>query len=68
MKYLLIFLSLIPICSYAKTVRVRAHITRKGHYVAPSTRTSPDHTRLDNWSTQGNTNPATGKLGRKRAY
>lgn len=36
-----------------------------GTYVAPSHATNPNHTKADNWSTQGNFNPYTGKPGTK---
>lgn len=34
-----------------------------GKYITPHYRTSPNKTRLDNWSTKGNYNPYTGKKG-----
>jgi hypothetical protein len=34
-------------------------------YVMPHYRTSPNWTKLDNWSTKGNYNPYTGKKGYK---
>jgi hypothetical protein len=46
-------------------VRVKAHVTKSGTYVAPSKRTAPDKSRNNNWSTKGNTNPYTGKDGTK---
>jgi hypothetical protein len=42
-------------------VSVRGHTTAKGTYVAPHFRTGPNSTRIDNWSTRGNSNPFTGK-------
>lgn len=51
-----------PIC-YAKTVRVKGSFTKTGTYRQPSVRTSPNKTKLDNWSTKGNVNPYTGKKG-----
>jgi hypothetical protein len=48
----------------ARPTHVRGYI-RHGHYVAPHFRTSPDHSRLNNYSTKGNTNPFTGKSGHK---
>ena len=47
------------------TVSVRGYTTSKGNYVAPHYRTSPNNTRIDNWSTRGNVNPFTGKSGTK---
>ena len=46
-----------------KTTRVRSTVTKKGTYVAPHSRTTPNKTQRDNWSTKGNTNPTTGKNG-----
>lgn len=39
-----------------------------GTYVAPSYRTKANDTRLDNFSTKGNTNPYSGVKGYKPAY
>lgn len=44
---------------------VRAHVTKKGTYVAPSHATNPDQTKRDNYSHKGNVNPYTGKEGTK---
>lgn len=54
---------------FASSVRVRGY-TRKstGTYVYPSRRTSPNHTKIDNYSTKGNYNPYTGKVGHSKAY
>jgi hypothetical protein len=53
----------------AKTVSVKGYFkpsTMK--YVAPSYRTSPNKTKLDNYSTKGNYNPYTGKSGTANPY
>jgi hypothetical protein len=53
----------------AKTVSVKGYYkpsTMK--YVAPSYRTSPNKTKLDNYSTKGNYNPYTGKSGTANPY
>lgn len=52
----------------ASGVRVRGYTTRRGTYVAPSHRTSPDHTRTNNWSSRPNVNPYTGRVGTKNPY
>jgi hypothetical protein len=44
---------------------VRGHVTKRGAYVAPSHATNPNGTKVDNYSTQGNVNPYTGKEGTK---
>lgn len=52
----------------AKT-RVRGYYKpRSGIYVQPHYRSSPNRSRLDNWSTKGNFNPYTGKSGTKSPY
>ncbi|WP_250623314.1 hypothetical protein [Pinirhizobacter soli] len=48
--------------------RVSGYVTRRGTYVAPHVQTTPNHTRLDNFSTKGNFNPYTGKFGTKPAW
>lgn len=53
----------------AKSVRVRGYYKPStGTYVAPAYRTSPNRTKLDNYSTRGNYNPYTGKTGTKSYY
>lgn len=39
-----------------------------GTYVAPHYQTNPDNSRMNNWSTQGNTNPFTGQAGTQNPY
>ncbi len=51
------------------TTRVSGHVRRDGTYVQGHTRTSPNSTNWDNYSTKGNTNPYTGSTGtRARDY
>lgn len=52
----------------AKTVGVKPHITKHGVYVPHSYRTSPDKTKMNNYSTKGNVNPYTGKAGTVDPY
>lgn len=54
--------------SEAKSTRVKSGITKTGTYRPPHLRTSPNKTKVDNWSTKGNYNPYTGKQGTKKAY
>jgi len=49
-------------------VHVSGHVTRSGTYVAPSYRTAPNRTKMDNWSSKPNVNPYTGKEGTKDPY
>lgn len=44
-------------------VRVRGYIKSNGTYVAPHYRSSPDSSKLNNWSAKGNYNIYTGKKG-----
>ncbi len=53
----------------AKTVSVKGYLKPStGRYVAPSHKTSPNKTKIDNYSTKGNYNPYTGKAGSKNPY
>jgi hypothetical protein len=46
-------------------VHVRDYEKRNGHHVDAHERTTPDHTKINNWSTKGNVNPTTGQPGTK---
>jgi hypothetical protein len=52
----------------ADTVHVRGFTTKNGTYVAPHVRTSPDSSKLNNYSTKGNVNPYTGQTGTRSPY
>lgn len=47
-------------------VQVRGHVRKDGVYVPPHTRTKANSTETDNWSSQPNVNPHTGKKGTKK--
>lgn len=49
-------------------VRVRGYTTKSGKYVAPHYRSAPDRSRFNNWSTIGNVNPYTGRVGTQNPY
>src|ERR1043165_321754 len=49
-------------------VHVRGYTRKDGTYVPGYDRTAPNDTKLDNWSTEGNINPETGKPGTKNPY
>ncbi|MDD4974113.1 MAG: hypothetical protein PHY93_07160 [Bacteriovorax sp.] len=51
--------------STSSVVHVRGYRTKRGTYVRPHYRSRPDHSKLNNWSTRGNINPYTGKIGTK---
>lgn len=62
-------ISAIPAIAEARrpsTVHVKGHWRSDGTYVAPHTRTSPNKTTIDNWSTAPNVNPWTGKQGKEQ--
>lgn len=46
-------------------VFVSGYTKRDGTYVQPHYRSSPNGTPSDNWSSRGNQNPHTGKVGTK---
>lgn len=52
----------------ADSTYVRGHLRNDGTYVQPHYRTTPDSSRLNNWSTQGNYNPYTGRAGTVDPY
>lgn len=52
----------------SSVVHVSGHVTKNGTYVAPSYRTAPNATKVDNWSSKPNVNPYTGKAGTKDPY
>lgn len=67
MKWIsLLLMSLMFVASTFADTAVRGHVRKSGTYVAPHMRTNPNNTKLDNYSTRGNTNPYTGKRGTKR--
>ncbi|HZF62739.1 MAG TPA: hypothetical protein VEZ52_14115 [Desulfovibrio sp.] len=60
---------LIAVDASAKgTTSVKGYTKKNGTYVAPHQRTAPNNTKMDNYSTKGNTNPYTGKAGTKDPY
>lgn len=51
--------------SAQQTTQVQGHFKQDGTYVQGHTRTTPNSTTTDNFSTKGNHNPYTGKKGTK---
>jgi hypothetical protein len=47
---------------------VNGYTRKDGTYVAPHHRSSPDNSKLNNWNSQGNTNPYTGAQGTQNPY
>jgi len=53
----------------AKVIRVKPYYKPSiGKYIQPHYKTSPNKTKLDNYSTKGNINPFTGKKGYASPY
>lgn len=48
--------------------KVKGYIKNNGTYVAPSYRSNQNDTKIDNYSTQGNYNPYSGKSGTVNPY
>lgn len=66
---LFIILSSFSASVEARTIKVKSYYKPSSmKYVAPSYRTSPNKTKLDNYSTRGNYNPYTGKKGTLNPY
>ena len=51
-----------------KSTHVDGYVKKDGTYVAPHYRSAPNDTKLDNYSTKGNSNPYTGKEGSVDPY
>ncbi len=61
---LLIFsFTLLNATSAEAVQKVKGYTTKKGTYVAPHFKQSPNKSKFDNFSTKGNINPFTGKKG-----
>lgn len=56
-----------PLASMAQ-VHVNGYTKKDGTYVVPHMRSSPNQTKLDNYSTRGNVNPYTGNQGTVDPY
>lgn len=65
-RLLLILALALPL--YAQRPKtVKPYVKKNGTYVQPHVKTTPNKTRVDNYSTKGNTNPYTGKKGTQPA-
>lgn len=63
MKRFIISLLILTAGTASAQVHVNGYTKKDGTYVAPHERTAPNSTKADNYSTQGNVNPYTGKEG-----
>lgn len=58
-------LALVAVSAQAKDTYVSPHVTRDGRLVEGHFKSTPNDTKLDNYSTKGNVNPYTGQAGTK---
>ena len=63
MKLILATALILSVGAASAQVHVNGYTKKDGTYVAPHERTAPDSTKLNNYSTQGNVNPYTGRAG-----
>jgi hypothetical protein len=56
-------LAIVTTISFAKDTYVKGYYRNDGTYVQPHTRSAPNNSYNDNWSTSPNTNPYTGAQG-----
>lgn len=54
--------------SYSSPTRASGYLKSNGTYVQPYYKTTPNKTKIDNYSTKGNYNPFTGKTGYKKLW
>lgn len=62
----LLLLLLLSFGAVAGDVYVNGYYRQDGTYVEPHYRSAPNQYKFDNYSSQGNTNPYTGKRGYER--
>lgn len=67
-KIALAVLALCAVRAFAQDHYRNGYVRKDGTYVAPSYATNPNNTRTDNYSSQGNVNPYTGKAGTVDPY
>lgn len=67
-KVIIAALALTTIGGAADARMTRGYLRKNGTYVAPSFKTTPNHTKLDNYSTKGNVNPYSGNVGTVDPY
>jgi hypothetical protein len=67
-KSAIAFLAASALSCFAQSHYVQPHVTQNGNYVQGHYQSNPNGTKLDNYSTQGNTNPYTGQSGTVDPY
>lgn len=68
MRFLIATLLLASSLGVSADQWVNGYTRQNGTYVAPYLRSNPNSTRLDNYSTRGNSNPYTGERGYASPY
>jgi hypothetical protein len=66
--FLIAIILLVQFSASIAQVHVNGYYRKNGTYVQPHYRSSPNLTKMDNWSTKGNVNPYTGRVGTKNVY
>ena len=67
--FLFVFANLLVVATPAEAAsKVKGYTKKNGTYVAPHYKSSPNKSKLDNFSTKGNVNPYTGKKGTVNPY
>jgi hypothetical protein len=66
--FLIAIILLVQFSASIAQVPVNGYYRKNGTYVQPHYRSSPNSTKMDNWSTKGNVNPYTGEKGTKKVY
>jgi hypothetical protein len=67
-KLAILAAALLAASAWAQSVYVAPHVRSDGTFVQGHVRSAPDHSRLNNYSTQGNYNPYTGQAGTVNPY
>lgn len=68
MKFIFALIALSISTTALADTYVRGHTTKSGTYVEPHYRSDSNSTKLDNYSSKGNSNPYTGKQGTVDPY
>ncbi len=69
MKNLILLVSLMAFAAPAMAqTYVKGYTRSNGTYVSPHYRSAPDNSRSNNYSSSGNVNPYTGKVGTQNPY
>ncbi len=59
------YINWLNVAKMLRDILVKGYNKHTGKYVLPYHRTSPDKTETNNYSSSGNINPFTGKIGTK---